>query len=132
MARYLCHRVRTDQPLTHPWIITIRETCKMLMAHYESLGHAGQQTEILDGSICLCLAVNASHNIFKVLTGYDEDDKAQYNGGTLENCLAIAAWIGDLTLVKSLHRGSDPISFFGRPSWAAAANGHITILQFLL
>lgn len=40
--------------------------------------------------------------------------------------------MGDLDLVKSLHKGSDPLSHFGRPSWAAAAQGHRDILQFCL
>lgn len=35
-------------------------------------------------------------------------------------------------MVESLNRGSDPPSFFGRPSWAAAAFGHLDVLQFFL
>jgi ankyrin repeat protein len=38
--------------------------------------------------------------------------------------------MGDLELVKSLHTGSDPLTFFGRPSWAAAAQGHGDVVQF--
>ncbi|KAK8086755.1 hypothetical protein PG994_001729 [Apiospora phragmitis] len=40
--------------------------------------------------------------------------------------------MGNLTLVESLNKGSDPPSFFGRPSWAAAAQGHLDVLQFFL
>ncbi|KAK6824938.1 hypothetical protein PG987_012432 [Apiospora arundinis] len=107
IARYLHHRVRTDRPDAHPWISTIRETCALYVKHAAS-------SEDL----------NPGQGAF--------DDKKEFAGGTWENCLAIASWMGNLSLVESLHMGSDPVSFFGRPSWAATARGHLDVLQFFL
>ncbi|KAF2274410.1 ankyrin [Westerdykella ornata] len=131
IARYLYHRVRTDGSATHPWITTIRETSQMLAQHTGSENDFAR-VELLERNMCLCLAVNAGPRIFSVLKGEDEDGKTQLEGGTWANCLAIAAWIGDKTLVESLNRGSDPPSFFGSPSWAAAAQAHVDILQLFL
>jgi ankyrin repeat protein len=78
------------------------------------------------------LAVNAGSRLFEVLKGDEKDDKTELEGGTSVNCLALAAWIGDKTLVESYNVGLDPPSFFGRPSWAAAAQGHAEIIQFFL
>lgn len=81
---------------------------------------------------CLCLATQTSE-VLRVLLKDAFDDRIDLGEATLENnCLAIASWIGDLSLVDSLHRGIDPLSFFGRPSWAAAAHGHLDVLQYLL
>lgn len=54
------------------------------------------------------------------------------DGGARADSLTVAAWIDDMNLVKSLYSGSDQSSLFGRPSWAAAAQGHLDILKFLL
>ncbi|KAK8038966.1 hypothetical protein PG993_007377 [Apiospora rasikravindrae] len=91
-----------------------------------------KEVEKAEFNACLCVAVNASSTVLPVLWGQEKDEKTQLEGGTWENCLAIASWMGNLTLVESLNRGTDPYSFFGRPSWAAAAQGHLDILQFFL
>jgi hypothetical protein len=78
------------------------------------------------------LAVNAGSRLFEVLKGEENDDKTELEGGNSVNCLALAAWIGDKALVESYNQGSDPPSFFGRPSWAAAAQGHAEIVQYFL
>ncbi|RDL36636.1 uncharacterized protein BP5553_05988 [Venustampulla echinocandica] len=131
IARYLYHRVCTDGSVTHPWITTIRETSQMLAQH-TSLENDAARVELIERGACLCLAVNAGCGVFRVMKREEKDDRAQLEGCTWANCLAIAAWIGDKTLVEALNKGSDPPSFFGRPSWAAAAQGHADILQFFL
>lgn len=91
------------------------------------------QVELLERAACFCLALNVNSEVFAVLQGKRcDDDKAKLEGGSWANCLALAACIGDLALVRSLNKGSDPPSFFGTPSWAAAAHGHVEILQFFL
>jgi len=129
IALYLYHRVCTDGPVAHAWITTIRETCRML-AHDTSSENDTARLELFERSACLCLAVNVGSRTFEVLKGEEKDDRTQLEGGTSVNCLAIAAWIGDIALVKSYNKGSDHPSFFGRPSWAAAAQGHAEIVQF--
>ncbi|KAI9157914.1 Ankyrin-3 [Paramyrothecium foliicola] len=133
IARYIEHRVCVDPPVTHPWVITIRETCRML-ANHTKLGDnkQDQNIQLLRSSVSLCLAVKTSRLDLKVLIKDTRDDETTCKSSNQENCLAIAAWIGDLRLVKSLYHGSDTPSFFGRPSWAAAAQGNIHILRFLL
>ncbi|KAK8134188.1 hypothetical protein PG984_006200 [Apiospora sp. TS-2023a] len=133
IARYLHHRVCTDGPDTHPWITTIRESCDLLVKHAVLLVDPDpKQVERIQFSACLCLAINSSSTVLPVLWGQERNEKTQFEGGTWENALAIASSMGDLTLVESLNRGSDPPSFFGRPSWAAAAFGHLDVSQFFL
>lgn len=143
IARYLHHRVCTDRPDTHPWILTIRETCERLAEHTTPSGHSFPLEEIRT-SACLCLAVNANDWVFKGLLTTDEllHPNNHLVGAIWENCLAIAAWMGDLKVVHSLLNTQaaasddftplDPPSFFGRPSWAAAASGNLRIYQWFL
>ncbi|KAK7980855.1 hypothetical protein PG989_013312 [Apiospora arundinis] len=132
IARYLHHRVRADRPDAHPWISTIRETCALYVKHAASSEDLNPgQVEDIEFNACLCLAIHTSE-VLPVLLKGAFDDKKELAGGTWENCLAIASWIDNLSLAESLHMGSDPVSFFGRPSWAAAAHGHLDVLQFFL
>jgi hypothetical protein len=144
IARYLHHRVCADGPDTHPWILTIRKTCERLADHRTPSGHSLPLEEI-QTSACRCLAVNANDWVFKGLLTTEEllYHKDHLLGGKWENCLAVAAWMGDLKVVQSLlltqaptddesDTPLDPPSFFGRPSWAAAAGGHLRIYQWFL
>ncbi|CAG8980333.1 hypothetical protein HYALB_00012695 [Hymenoscyphus albidus] len=133
IARYLYHRVCTDDPVTHAWIMTIRETCRTLAQHTNSEKNT-ERVKLLQRSACLCLAVNAGSSVFEILNGNEKDDRKEFEGEVSANCFAIAAWLGDMTLVESFSQemDPDPRSFFGRPSWAAAAQGHVHISQFLL
>lgn len=130
IAQYLYHRLRTDGSVTHPWITAIRQTCRMLAQHTSSENDPAR-VELLERSACLCLAVNRSANVFRILSG-EPDSRTPSEDNTWANGLAVAAWIGDMTLVQSLDQGSDPFSFFGRPSWAAAAQGHHDMLVHFL
>ncbi|CAG8981438.1 hypothetical protein HYALB_00013631 [Hymenoscyphus albidus] len=134
-ARYLDHRVRTDGSVTHPWIAIIRETCRLLAQHTKS-EHDVARVELCRRNACLCLAVNAGRDVYDILVKECTDSKKAFEGSdnSLVNCLTIAAWIGDGTLVESLTKGmdQDSMSFFGRPSWAAAAQGHADLLQLFL
>ncbi|KAF2690091.1 ankyrin [Lentithecium fluviatile CBS 122367] len=130
IARYLHHRTSTDQSDVHPWIATIRDTSQML-AQYTKSEHDPAKIELLERSACSCLAANKGETVFKELNrqwGYP----ILSEGGIEANCLTVAAWMGDMDLVKLLHKGSDPLAFFGRPSWAAATQGHRDVLQFCL
>ena len=102
----------------------------MLVQHTKS-EHDAAKKELLERSACECLAANRGSTVFD-----DFNRRAgapmQSEGGIEANCIAVAAWMDDLNLVKSLHQGSDPLSFFGRPSWAAAIQGHVDILKFCL
>jgi len=93
--------------------------------------HDPARKELLERSACACLAANRGSTVFD-----DFNRRAgaplQAEGDIEANCVAVAAWMGDLDLVKSLHNGSDSLSFFGRPSWAAATQGHLEVLQFCL
>ncbi|CAG8956821.1 hypothetical protein HYFRA_00011210 [Hymenoscyphus fraxineus] len=133
IARYLYHRVCTDDPVTHAWIVTIRETCRTLAQQTNSEKNT-ERVELLQRSACLCLAVNAVYSVFGILSGDAKDDRIELEGDTSANRFALAVWLGDMTLVESFTQemDPDPRSFFGRPSWAAAAQGHVHILQFLL
>jgi hypothetical protein len=93
--------------------------------------HDPARKERLERSACDCLAANRGSTVFDDFTRR-AGDPMQSEGGIEANCLAVAAWMGDLELVKSLHKGSDPLSFLGRPSWAAATQGHMEILEFCL
>jgi ankyrin repeat protein len=129
-TRYLHHRVSTDGSVAHPWTAVIRKTSWMLIQHTKS-EHDPAKKRLLEWNACACLAANRGVTVFddfKRRAG----DPMQSEGGIEANCLAVAAWMGDFDLVKSLHKGSDPLSFFGRPSWAAATQGHLEILQFYL
>lgn len=139
IARYLYHRVRTDGPITHFWITTVRETCRILAQHTNSENDTAR-VELLERSACLCLAVREGSSVFEKLSKEEAEFSAESEAGrTLANSLALAAWMGDKTLVVSLKHSPDwldsdpdPESFFGRPSWAAAAQGHADIVQFFL
>ncbi|CAG8956606.1 hypothetical protein HYFRA_00011917 [Hymenoscyphus fraxineus] len=134
-ARYLDHRVRTDGSVTHPWIATIRETCRLL-AQYTNSEHDVARVELYRRNACLCLALNAGRDVYDILVKECTDRKKEFEGSdnSRANCLTIAAWMGDGSLVESLTKGMDrdPLSFFGRASWAAAAQGHADLLQLFL
>lgn len=130
IARYLHHRISTDKSVAHPWTDVIRKTSWTLIQHTKS-EHDPAQKELLEQNACACLAANRGSTVFDDFTRR-AGDPMQSEGGIEANSLAVAAWMGDLELVKTLHKGSDPLSFFGRPSWAAAAQGHLEILQFCL
>ncbi|KAK8009301.1 Ankyrin repeat-containing protein [Apiospora marii] len=109
IARYLHHRVCADGPDTHPWIRTIRKTCERLADHRTPSRPL--------------IAARGDPNQRLPLLG--------------------PAWMGDLKVVQSLlltqaptddesDTPLDPPSFFGRPSWAAAAGGHLRIYQWFL
>lgn len=130
IARYLHHRFHTDRAVTHPWITTMRQTSRMLAQHTGSENDPAR-VEMLERSVCLCLAVNRGSDVFETLVEGSSEGK-QLEDGMWANCLAVAAWIGDMALVESFNRGSDPLSLFGRPSWAAAIQGHYDVLLFFL
>lgn len=131
IARYLHSRVCLDGPDYHPWIATIRDTSRML-AKYTNSRNDPAKYEFLERTACACLAHNRGMSVFTCLQNPRYEYPVPSEGGMDGNCLAVAAWMGDLDLVKSLHKGSDPLAFFGRPSWAAATQGHLEILQFCL
>ncbi|KAK8124260.1 uncharacterized protein PG998_000019 [Apiospora kogelbergensis] len=140
-ARYLHHRVRTDGPDTHAWILTIRETSDLLAKHTASWEDP-VPLEKIQSSACLFLAVNAGALVYHVIlqSMAPPYTKEHRPGGMWENCLAVAAWMQDLKLIRSLldsnatasdaDASPDPFSFFGRPSWAAAANGNMALWEF--
>ncbi|KAK8087862.1 hypothetical protein PG997_002823 [Apiospora hydei] len=146
IARYLHHRVLTDRrDDSHPWILTIRETSEVLARHMAPLGDHVPLDRI-EASACLCLAVNAGDGVFKGLLQLKDHDrsyaKEHLQGGTAENCLAVASWMGNFALVQSLldqnptnsgaQTDPDPLYLFGRPSWAAAVNGNVDLFEFFL
>ncbi|KAK7941340.1 uncharacterized protein PG986_013727 [Apiospora aurea] len=146
IARYLHHRVRTDRcDNSHPWILTISETSELLAKSMASLGEHVPSDRI-EASACLCLAVNAGDGVFKALLRLKNHDrsyaKEHLQGGTRENSLAVAAWMGKSKLIESLLVGDvfalgaqtdpDPLSLFGRPSWAAAVSGNVDLFEFFL
>ncbi|KAK8055632.1 hypothetical protein PG993_000859 [Apiospora rasikravindrae] len=146
IARYLLHRVRTDGPDdSHPWIRTIRETSELLARHIETLGDSVPFDRI-EANACLCLAVNAGDGVFKAVLRLKEQDplnvKEHLQVGTRENCLAVAAWMENSKFIQSLlvknaftcgsETDPDPLSLFGRPSWAAAVNGNVDLFEFFL
>ncbi|XPS69163.1 hypothetical protein M3J09_001443 [Ascochyta lentis] len=130
IGRYLHHRFSTDGPNPHPWISRIRATTQTLTQKTNSKNHLAR-IEHFERSACDCLALNRGSKVYEILNG-GRDERPMEDGGTAADCLAIAAWIGDLNLVRSLHNDSDKLSLFGRPSWAAAAHGHVEVLLYLL
>jgi hypothetical protein len=130
LARYFHHRMSTDGPDAHPWITTTRETCRML-ARYTNAKNDPTQYELLERTACACLAAYKGIGVIEIFVSPNRYPDL-YEGGIEDNCVTVAAWMGDLNLVKSLHKGTDPATFFGRPSWAAATQGHCDILQFCL
>lgn len=139
IARYLYHRVRTDGPITHSWITTIRETCLNLVQNTNSENDTGRM-EQLQRSACMCLAVREGASVFEKLSKEEVELSPEFEvGRALANSLTLAAWVGDKTLVESLRNSPewldpdpDMQSFFGRPSWAAATQGHAEIAQVFL
>lgn len=130
IGRYLHHRLSTDRPDAHPWISRIRETTQTLIQKTNSKNDLAR-IELFERSACNCLALNRGSKVYEILNG-GRDERHVEDGGTAADCLTVAAWIGDLNLVRSLHKGSDNLSLFGRPSWAAAAQGHLEVLLYLL
>lgn len=130
IGRYIHHRLSTDGPESHPWISRIRETTQALTQKSNSEDDLARN-ELFEWGACDCLALNRGSKVYGILRG-DRDERHTEDGDTTADCLTVAAWIGDMDLVKSLHNGSDKLSIFGRPSWAAAAQGHLEILLYLL
>jgi hypothetical protein len=130
IGRYLHHRLSIDGPNPHPWIMRIRETVTLLTQQTDSESDPAQ-IEFFEWSACICLALDRGLEVYNILTG-DRDERFMKDGNIAADSLAVAAWIGDLGLVRLLHNGSDDLSLFGRPSWAAAAQGHVEVLTFLL
>lgn len=88
--------------------------------------------ELFEWSACDCLALDRGSKAYEILNGNRDQRHVEDAGGTADDCLTVAAWIGDLNLVRSFHNGSDKLTLFGRPSWAAAAQGYLEVLLYLL
>ncbi|KAF2678360.1 ankyrin [Lentithecium fluviatile CBS 122367] len=129
IARYLQHRVSARGATPHSWVTKIRETSRALALHMNCENDV-EERDALQRIACACLAAQAQHFVFEHMK--KEDSSINPQDSIPSRCLALAAWIGDLKLVKSLHKGSDPKTLFGRPSWAAATQGHREVLQFLI
>ena len=89
--------------------------------------------EFVERSACDCLATNKMSHAFPP-TPHPQEELwlGDSTKNTPADCLALAEWMGDTDLLKELYWGSDPPSLFGKPSWAAAAQGHLEIVQFFL
>ncbi|KAK8084085.1 hypothetical protein PG996_002866 [Apiospora saccharicola] len=103
--------------VAHRWVTTIRETCELFCQH------VGLR------------ALLKRTSVFKILSGLSRDKRPdpELDGGIWLNCCTIAACTDNLPLLKSFSAGSDPDppTFFGRPSWAAAAHGQVEVMRFL-
>lgn len=132
IARYLNHRVSTEKPIKHPWIAAIRETSCSLAKHTKA-GNDAARLEFLEQNVCACLAAQHGSFVFEN-TGKTVIDPTRYESGIAGNSLTVAAWMGDIDLVNLLRTDpeTDPLTFFGRPSWAAATHGHLDIVKFYL
>lgn len=128
IARYMYHRLSSGGTYGPYYVPIIRQTIEKLVQH-PSVKDDHANREHLERSACACKATLSGQSMMNP----SARDGADQSESEMEaNCLALAAWLGDLELVKSLHTGSDPDSFFGRPSWAAAARGHQDIVRFCL
>lgn len=134
IERYLHHRVCTDGPDTHPYIVAIRNTSRRLSKLTRPDGDPAE-LERLERSACACLAAQHGSDAWEI-AGHSKTrlmrSPERAEGGMDGSCLTLAAWTGNMDLVKSLYADSDPLTMFGRPSWAAAAQGHCDVLQFCL
>ncbi|KAF2137716.1 uncharacterized protein K452DRAFT_312102 [Aplosporella prunicola CBS 121167] len=130
VTQYLLYRTRTGRTCTHPLVQTIHQTVQML-AQYAGWKHDSEKVEMLYRASCSCLGLYKNRG---VLWSFQRapDLLMEYEGGIPANCLTIAAWIGDIALIK--HIGLEPSvrSFFGRPLWAAAAQGHLIVVKHFL
>ncbi|KAK8097434.1 hypothetical protein PG984_016573 [Apiospora sp. TS-2023a] len=115
--------------------MTIRETCQLFCQH-AGLKNDVLQVRRIEYSACYCLALLKRASVFKVLSGLSRaiQPEPEMEGSIRLNCCTIAALTGKLPLVKLFSTGSDldPPTFFGRPSWAAAAHGQVEVMRFLL
>jgi hypothetical protein len=89
-----------------------------------------EERDALQRIACDCLAAQKQSSVFEQM---NRDDTFINPEDSIPNrCLVLAAWKGDLGLLKSLHTGSDPETLFGKPSWAAATQGHCEALRYLM
>lgn len=134
-ARWVSQRLR-DKADSRPYVMMLRETIQMLVQH-SGTHHQRDAAHIkmLEYSACSCLAAHWAGSVFWLLSEdsfFLEFGKA-YEGGIPANCLAVAAWIGDVSLIESFDAvGLIPYNLFGWPICAAAARGHTEIVQYLL
>jgi ankyrin repeat protein len=129
LARYVHFRLFARGPV-HSWTTTIRLAIQKLV-EYTNYEFDSAKGENLEWSACACKATLEEGWAID-LQGASTTCNRQTESDIEPNALALAAWIGELDLVKSLHKGSDSVTFFGRPSWAAATQGHHDIVQFCL
>ncbi|KAF2135346.1 uncharacterized protein K452DRAFT_363221 [Aplosporella prunicola CBS 121167] len=130
IARYLLYRIRADRTNIHPWVQTNCQTVQTLAKH-AGWAQDLQKVEMLYQASCSCLALYKGRGVFHALS-VGAGDEMQYGGGTSANCLTVAAWVGDMALIKSFNLESNACSFFGRPLWAASAQGHLDVVKHFL
>jgi hypothetical protein len=129
LARYIHHRISARGPVLHGWIPHIRLTVQKLLS-LKGQGSSVSREELEWEACASKAAVEGAHAILFMRT--DERPISKVENDTEEDCLALAAWIGDFDLVKSLHKGTNLETFFGTPSWAAARRGHVEIVRYCL
>jgi hypothetical protein len=128
IARYIHCQLSARGRVVYDYVAIIRQTVQKLAEH---LIVNGDPTE-LDRLTWVACACRASFHGRKIIEQSPGETAMFAESDTDANCLTLAAWLGDLELVKSLHQGSDPITFFGRPSWAAGFQGHADIVEYCL
>ncbi|KAF2135987.1 uncharacterized protein K452DRAFT_313572 [Aplosporella prunicola CBS 121167] len=159
LARYFLYRVRTDRRGNiHPIVETIRQTVKEIARYYElDLNQEPEKAATLYQAACSCLALYRNQGVLLAFrgfpeTGKEEEDEEEDGAGEKKgifddfrnavpgNCLTVAAWLGDMDLIKEIELDAynnpgdstnDP-SLFGRPLWAAAAQGHLEVVNHFL
>lgn len=128
IAQYTYRHLTETGTYAPYYVPIIRQTIDRLVQH-PAVKDDPANCEYLARNACACKAAHSGSRMLFPSPG----ERADQSEEELEaNCLALAAWLGDMELVKSLHNGSDPESFFGRPSWAAAVGGHRDIVKYCL
>ncbi|KAL9107591.1 MAG: hypothetical protein Q9227_007494 [Pyrenula ochraceoflavens] len=138
LARVLFHKAFVGKLLDqHHTLVALRQTAYAIRGHYRN-----EDCEVVDEAFyewlsCQCMARMRYSNTMNSLTGHPSPAFHAPNDPkeTFWSRFTLAAYLGDLAIVKDYYSGMDinPCShYFSDPMSAAAAQGHTDIVQHLL